>query len=237
MEIRGKRVSFKKLWIMLLLTISTQCLWITSYAQETAEIIPQKNYNLSKCLEIKTNVPYITSHYGIMINEMIGEKIQNFISEMDRTVQEYQIAGHECNYPLEFMADYTIGRNDEKVLSFYMEYYQFAGGAHGMTYREPYTVNKNNGEVLGIKDLFNEGYNYTDKINEYIKSEINKDKEKYFDGGADFKGITNKTPFYLSGESLVIVYGLYEIAPYASGIIEFKINLNNFKDGLKYDNI
>ncbi|WP_297630866.1 DUF3298 and DUF4163 domain-containing protein [uncultured Clostridium sp.] len=234
---RESRRIIRWLWIMLLLTISTQCLWITSYAQVVEDIMPQKNSVKTKCLDIDTDIPYINSPYGIVTNEIINQRVHNFMVEMNNTVDEYKASGYICNYPLEFKASYNIERNNNNVLSFYMDYYQFAGGAHGMSYREPYTMKKNDGIVLGLKDLFNSNYNYAEIINKNIREQINSDKDKYFDGGADFKGVDNKTVFYLTDTELVILYGLYEIAPYASGIIEFKINLNNFKDGLKYDTI
>ncbi|MGL5647454.1 MAG: DUF3298 and DUF4163 domain-containing protein [Clostridium sp.] len=234
---KASTLMFKKICIIFLLTFSTQCLWITSYAVENNEIVEKKNYSSTKCLIIDISIPYIQAHYGIMANEIIGERTNGYITEISKGAEEYKKSGMICNIPYEVMSNYKITKNDSNLLSLYIEYYQFAGGAHGMTYKNGYNIDKKTGQLLNLSDLFKENYNYKEKIDLLIRDEINKDKEKYFDGGADFKGIDNKTRYYLKDNNLVIYYGLYEIAPYASGIIEFNLNLDNFKDGLKYDKI
>ena len=67
---------------------------------------------------------------------------------------------------------------------------------------------------------------YSDIINKKIKEEISKNPENYFDSGNEFKGISENQSFYIEGDNLVIYYQLYDIAPYAFGIPEFKIPLN-----------
>ena len=56
----------------------------------------------------------------------------------------------------------------------------------------------------------------------------------FFDNGNDFKGINEKSLYYLDNDNLVIYFQEYEIGPYVSGIIEFKIPLSEFKDNFKY---
>ncbi|MGL4848549.1 MAG: DUF3298 and DUF4163 domain-containing protein [Clostridium sp.] len=237
MKEKARTLRFKRLWIILLLTFSTQCLWITSYAVERSDIVQKKTYTKDRCIVIDISIPYIQSHYGIIANEIIGERTNAYILEVTKGADEYKKDGMMCNIPYEVMSTYKVAKNDNNLVSLYIDYYQFAGGAHGMSYKEAYNIDKRTGQLLNLSDFFKENYNYKEKIDSLIREEINKDKEKYFDGGGDFKGVDNKTRFYINDNNLVIYYGLYEIAPYASGIIEFNLSLDNFKDGLKYDKI
>ncbi|MGL4873406.1 MAG: DUF3298 domain-containing protein [Clostridium sp.] len=237
MKEKARTLRFKKLWIIILLTFSTQCLWITSYAVERNEIIEKKTYSKNKCIIIDISIPYITTHYGILSNEIIGERTNGYVLDITKGADEYQKSGMICNTPYEVMSTYKVTRDDKALASLYIDYYQFAGGAHGMSYKDAYNIDKKTGNLLNLSDLFKENYNYKEKIDTLIRDDINKDKEKYFNEGADFKGVDNKTRFYLKENNLIIYYGLYEIAPYASGIIEFNLSLDNFKDGLKYDRI
>lgn len=138
--------------------------------------------------------------------------------------------------PYQLFTRYTV-TNLESITSFYIDYYQFTGGAHGMTTRIAYNVDNSTGKELDLKDLFKEGYNYKSIIDNEIKKKIDKEPEKYFSGSDGFKGIKPNQSFYIKDNNLTIYFGLYEIAPYASGIPEFIIPLSSFNDNLISKNI
>lgn len=106
-----------------------------------------------------------------------------------------------------------------------------------MTTRTSYTIDKKKEALLTLKELFSEGYNYSDIINKEIENQIKKNPENYFDSGNVFKGISENQSFYIRDGDLVIYYQLYDIAPYVFGIPEFKIPLKLFdKDFVYYKN-
>lgn len=125
--------------------------------------------------------------------------------------------------PYEMKANYSL-TNDKKILSFYIDYYQFSGGAHGITTRKTYNVSIDKGEKLQLKDLFDKGYDYKKFINEEIQKEINKHPDYYFTGKEGFQGIKDNQSFYIKDGNLIIHFPYYEIAPYAFGMPEFEIN-------------
>lgn len=126
--------------------------------------------------------------------------------------------------PYELMARYTL-TNDEDILSFYIDYYQFSGGAHGITTRNSYNIDSKTGNKLILKDLFKKGFDYKTYINDEIKKEINKHPEYYFTGKEGFTGIKEDQSFYIKDKKLIIHFPYYEIAPYATGMPEFEITL------------
>jgi len=65
-----------------------------------------------------------------------------------------------------------------------------------------------------------------------IELNMQKGDGMYFEGDMGFKSISDKQDFYLDGDNLVICFGQYEIAPYASGMPEFKIPLAFLKPNL-----
>ncbi|WP_122638857.1 RsiV family protein [Romboutsia sp. Marseille-P6047] len=82
--------------------------------------------------------------------------------------------------------------------------------------------------------MFKKDVDYKKVINDYINSEINKNKELYFTGKEGFNGISDNQDFYIEDDGIVIYFQVYDIAPYYVGIPKFKIDNNQFK---KYLNI
>ena len=60
------------------------------------------------------------------------------------------------------------------------------------------------------------------------------DPDRYFTGKDGFNGINENQSFYIKNKKLIIYFGLYEIAPYASGISEFVIPSKLIKENINY---
>ena len=75
-------------------------------------------------------------------------------------------------------------------------------------------------------------------INNEIENQIKQpDKQEDQDKVYDFYGIKDNQKFYLDDSKIVIYFDLYEIAPYAAGIPEFPIIVENIKPQIKEDYI
>ncbi|EKY28647.1 hypothetical protein HMPREF0216_00700 [Clostridium celatum DSM 1785] len=138
--------------------------------------------------------------------------------------------------PYQLYARYKITNNSD-ILSFYIDYYQFTGGAHGVTTRIAYNVDLYTGAELMVEDLFKKEFDFKRVIDKEIGRQIAKDPDRYFMGKDGFNGIKQNQSFYIKNNSLVIYFGLYEIAPYASGISEFIIPHKLLDGNLIYDRI
>lgn len=229
----------KVLWIMCFFIICTQSLWINGVERNffnplTEEVkIIEKN----ECINVDVTYLKILDKKSEEVNNEIKVWTQNWIKEAKDVLEDYKKSGYLCNIMFELFSSYKITSQSKDLLSFYIEYYQFTGGAHGLTTRKAYVVENSNGKKLTLDKLFKEGYDYKSIIDTFIKKDISKNKDKYFDGEEGFKGINKDVKFYIEGNDLVIYYDQYEIAPYASGIPEFKINIKEFKENFLYDKI
>ena len=171
-----------------------------------------------------------------LINIVINKDILPKIEEAEKTSKEY-FGGQgqeKPTFPFEIYSRYAISKDNKELLSLYNDYYEYLGGAHGMTTRTSYTIDKEKESLITLKDLFVQGYQYSDVINKKIKEDISKNPDNYFDSGKEFKGISENQSFYIEGDNLVIYYQLYDIAPYVFGIPEFKIPLKSFNENYVY---
>lgn len=171
-----------------------------------------------------------------LINKKINDDIMLKVEEAEKAAREY-FGGPEKerpSFPYEIYSRYTMTKDNNSIISLYDDYYEYLGGAHGITTRTSYTIDKKQEKLLSLEDLFVGGFNYTDIINKEIKMEIIKNPENYFDSGDIFKGIKEDQSFYIEDDNLVIYYQLYDIAPYVFGFPEFKIPLKLFNSNFIY---
>lgn len=191
-------------------------------------------------IKFDISIPYIndkSNQIYTSINETIKKDIIDWKSDLVDLAKRDEIDAKEKG--LEFrqydlVSTYSMGINNKDILSLYIDNFQYTGGAHGITTRNTYTYDLVSGNRLNLTDLFKDSYDYKTPINKFIGEEIAKNPEYYFKSGKNFAGIKNKQDYYVSDEGIVIVFQLYEIAPYASGIREFTIPFSLVKDGLKY---
>ncbi|MGI5879051.1 MAG: DUF3298 and DUF4163 domain-containing protein [Syntrophomonadaceae bacterium] len=138
-------------------------------------------------------------------------------------------------HPYALASDYKVTYNNHGLLSLYIDQYEYTGGAHGITYRTPYNTDLKTGSDIKLADVFKPGSNYKDAINKAIKAEIAKNPENYFEPEMGFQGIKEDQSFTLQPGGITIYFQLYDIAPYAFGIPEFKIPFKQLGDMVNPD--
>ena len=185
-------------------------------------------------------IPVIENNEGNPNIEKLNNKIikwtEDWINDVKKVSDEYfkGLVPPPIG-PYQLYSRYKV-TNSQNITSFYIDYYQFTGGAHGITTRLSYSVDNKTGKELQLSDLFKSGYDYKKVINFEIANAIQMDKDKYFTGKDGFKGISENQGFYLSSGNVVIYFQVYEIAPYVTGIPEFYIPVEKFdQKGLKYE--
>lgn len=184
-------------------------------------IVDKKIMENNNLINIDVIIPQING----LLNKEREKIINNEILEYTNMwINEGKKASLDMNptIPYEYNAKYKIS-NKENILSFYIDYYQFNGGAHGITNREMYNINIKTSEYIELKDLFIRDFDYESYINKEIKKQIDKNPENYFPNS--FKGIKKDQKFYIENNKLVIHFPYYEIAPYVAGMPEFIIDI------------
>ncbi|WP_069997703.1 DUF3298 and DUF4163 domain-containing protein [Cellulosilyticum sp. I15G10I2] len=115
--------------------------------------------------------------------------------------------------------------------------YQYSGGAHGISYQKYLNIRTTDNKVLALKDLFKENVDYKELINTEIKNQIQARSikgEYFFPGAQGFTTIKDDQEYYInSSGDIVIIFNIYEIAPYAAGLVEFSIPAEKLASVLK----
>jgi hypothetical protein len=190
-------------------------------------------------IEVNLKIPIIKGLDSLEIEEKLNsifkKDIMSFKNEIEEMAKEYADEADKfgiSKIPYNAFTDYCISYNKNNILSIYITYYQYTGGAHGLSIRKAYNINTSNGNLLSLAGMFKDTSNYKSIINKEIQAQINKNKEMYFPDS--FIGISKNENFYLEGNYIIIFFQQYEIAPYAAGIPEFKIPINCFKSTINF---
>lgn len=192
----------------------------------------------SKTLDFDLIYPEVKlddEHVQNKINIMIKQEIYGFKKSIE-DIHKESVSMHPTAFKYSASSNFNYEIVDN-ILSIKVNLTQFTGGAHPMVFIRTYNFDLNNGNALKISDIFNKEGNiiYKNKIDDIILNKMKETPDNYFVD--EFKGIDENIQFYLNKDNIIIVFQLYEIAPYTAGIPEFKIPYSEFKDNLKINNL
>lgn len=209
--------------------------------QKSIEITTKEIISKNEIIDIDLQIPVINN----LENEKIQSKINKILykeavelkNEIEKMAQndseEFKKQGWSFR-PYMVNTRYEVSYNKKDILSLSVVYWQYTGGAHGNYNKAAYNFDLKTGKLISLKDLFKEGVKYKEIITQEIKNQMQTEPEKYFIDEIDkLEVISDDKPFNIEDEGIVIYYQTYEIAPYSSGIPEFKIPFSLFKDDLK----
>ncbi|WP_288621790.1 DUF3298 domain-containing protein [uncultured Brachyspira sp.] len=136
----------------------------------------------------------------------------------------------EYGYNYDSISEYGIDYLSEKIASINEYFYEYTGGAHGVHGKIYKVYSLSNGERLKIEDILID-VNNLDLINK-VKEKLlsNADEESYFNLDALSLQENN---FYITSKGLTFTWGIYEIAPYATGDSEVLFSIDEIMPYLK----
>lgn len=124
----------------------------------------------------------------------------------------------------EVLHTFTLTYAGDCIASLYADTYQFTGGAHGNTVRTSDTWDVARARRITLGEIFPDNPDYRRDLIDAIGRDIAQDSESYFeDAAALAEQSFDENSFYLTPDALVIYYQQYDIAPYSTGIPEFRI--------------
>lgn len=183
----------------------------------------------SEALQVDLTIPVIQGLMNKKIEKQINQTIQDNILNFKYQIQNESVTvsqeGKSKDLGIyKYIAEvhYLVHYQSAELLSLSIIYYGYTGGAHGYTIQESYNFNLKNGVRIALLDILKGNKDYFEIINQEIKRQILLDPETYFDDAINHS-INEEQPFYIVEDGIVIYFGLYEIAPYSSGIRYFKI--------------
>jgi len=167
------------------------------------------------------------------INQTIQKDVLNFKEMLQTESEKYLQGAKEEGWEIrKYIATiyYIVHYQKDNLLSLSVFYYSYTLGAHGHTLQRAYNFNLLNGEEILLSDILKEKKNCVDIINQEIKRQIELYPQEYFSDWSVFQSISEEQPFYLIENGIVVYFGLYEIAPYSSGIRYFEIPYSLFEN-------
>lgn len=199
----------------------------------------RSNAVVIKIKELAKDIQYPVITAGIKNKEVLNKINQSFLNHAKRIKKEDEKVKKQYEHdkligipgPYYAITKPIIRFNQEHRLSVSFLDSTFTGGAHGNTYEEVYNYNINNGNRYHLDDIVRTP-KQVDKVNRYIKKQLIKLKEsgRYDIFLDEFTGIdTKKDQFYFYHDGFVMVFQLYQIAPYSNGIIHLKVPYSVFK--------
>ncbi|HBC96396.1 MAG TPA: DUF3298 domain-containing protein [Clostridium sp.] len=170
-------------------------------------------------------------NYPVISNEGDTEsikKINNLIADKVSSLFKSQVLLPEIIDFHDILGNYEIMLNQKNILSILFNISTYINqAAHGYTKYSSITANTETGQVYDFDDLFNSKVYYTKILNELAKQYI-KENDIHLIGKYD--GITQDQKYYLTPESLVLYYQIYEYTPYVHGLFKIEIPYAKIKN-------
>lgn len=186
-------------------------------------------------LNINMTIPQISGLANKQAQTNINDILIAHANLKKEEINNYAEADYESltagMTPFAHALDYwvDIKSNEQDYISLMVSNYSFMGGAHGNINSYGFTFRLSDGYLYTFADIFEEGYDYYDVINQEIV-----DNDKEFIGESEdfsyiieeFMGIEDQPKFFIQDGFLTIFYDPYDIAAYAYGHLEFRFSEN-----------
>lgn len=180
-----------------------------------------KNYAIQVKKE-KTNRNYLA--YVPQIQGMKNQEAQEKVNKQLNTWSQSELIDAKEVADSTYYSDFevTYYKKNLLVLKMLSATYPF-GAAHPMPTLKTPVINLVTGEIYKLEDLFNTQKDWKGELNPLLQEMAKKEpiSDTLF---PDAKvEIGENQPFYVDNEALYIYYPPYEIGPYSSGVITFRI--------------
>ena len=179
--------------------------------------------------QIEAEIPILMelNHKNIQdeYNDLFRDNILTFIEYTIEMARQNQRDYADVNFPLkEFVGrvDYEQ-KNSNQILSIKFNYYQYTGGAHGNPYSLSYNIDLATGEDIKLVDFLEDKKLTLSQVEDLIRSKIEKESDLYFQDDYGFQSLDEEQCYYLEDGKLVVYFQPYAIAPYSTGMPEFRI--------------
>lgn len=156
--------------------------------------------------------------------DKVNNEIINQVSKLFKN-QVLQIGIVDFN---EVIGNYEVMLNKNGILSILFSMYTYVNrAAHGFTLYSSMTANVATGQIYSFSDLFNSKVYYKGFLDPIAKQYI---KENNITLINEYNGITENQQFYLTPNSLVLYYQIYEYTPYYYGLFKIEIPYDKIRN-------
>ena len=120
----------------------------------------------------------------------------------------------------------NVEYSDSNVISISLNAYVYTGGAHGMSGIEGILIDRKTGKDITDTFLQKDINKIKEKIRKFATNNID---EGFFDGEISDESLNSFSLIQSSKDKVSIIYSLYSLAPYASGMPVFEYNMKTKK--------
>ncbi len=163
-------------------------------------------------------------------SQSMNEKIQAYTDEIIAAYEDdVKASGGEGMQAVDL--DYEVVTDNDKLFS--LQFHQTMTMAGASQSEKIYHIDKKTGNMIILKDLFEDGADYitpiSENIKEQMKMQMEQDESKSYNLNSDieewnFKEISEDVDFYINDSGkLVLVFDEYEVAPGYMGVVFFEI--------------
>ncbi len=193
---------------------------------------PEDNYNIDGMYPaIKGPSGSTADKFDDEVKAFVERLSSDFIKEVKKANEEL---AQDFPEGMKFTNELNINGSPQmigsKISSVLFLNYYFTGGAHGMTISNPLNYDMKTLKMLELKDIFKSDSEYLQKLSDYCRADLQKqlketesvsNDEMFEDGIAPV--YENYSNFVLLKNDIVIIFGQYQIAPYAAGMFGVRI--------------
>ena len=120
------------------------------------------------------------------------------------------------------------------TINYITDSYSYTGGAHGSYFTTLLNFDRSSGQIIKLSDVFqeNSAKQLANRIRLFLGKQLNKKTTQEINeyGYFNIEDLSPTENFLLEKDSIVFLYNIYEIAPYALGQTRIAINYNDLKD-------
>ena len=174
----------------------------------------------------------IISYFINNINKKFANSAKEYIESNKQFIRDlYKERGGEEHVFCEYENELTVNIYNDKIIQIVSNSYQYSMGAHGTTYINVYNINKNTGSIIDLDDVIIDKQKFKQYLIDYIDTNY-KDMvfEDYKNTIDDFMKGNYEFVYSINESDLTITFNQYDIAPYAAGILDVKIDFENNKN-------
>jgi len=209
----------------------------TNFTKDDNAIIEINIANAEGTTDVSKNINSTIENFivnAISFNEdsNINISLNEVVNKFDSIYIEFKEDFEENSLIWEALIDGEVTYQSPEITCIAINTYLNTGGAHGNMNISFLNFNSQTGEILQLEDYIKNHKDFLKLAEKHFNLEIEDDSDEgsfndYFFGD-DFKLPEN---IGFSDEGVILLYNVYEIAPYSEGITQFTIP---FEEVLKY---
>lgn len=184
--------------------------------QETKFLDTDGTYNFKdEKLIVSVHLPDESTEYVDDMYKYGDEQIQRFVSSREE-IENIDSA----SFPWNLDMDYKKYESDT-VVSYVVQGYEYTGGAHGNSFLKSFNFDKKTGKQIGVQDIIS-SENSLNTLSALAKKELVVEYPEGVDSRED-----NWSVWYADDTSVTFIFMPYQIASYATGQQELKIEITD----------